>query len=59
MSTDAPATSIKTRLDQAARNARWWRARLEADRVDPGADFEWLLRDLEVAAGVRAMRAGD
>jgi hypothetical protein len=39
--------------DQAASKARWWRRQIAAGRIDAGRDLAWLLRDLEVAGGIR------
>jgi hypothetical protein len=41
------------RVEQAARNAAWWRAEIAAGRIIATRDLESLLRDLEVAGALR------
>lgn len=42
------------RIEQAKKNWAWWKTQQALGYVDEKRDFEWLLRDLELAAGARS-----
>ena len=45
--------TAEERVEQARKNALWWRRELDQGRRGLLADVEWLLRDLERAGGLR------
>lgn len=50
---DMPLPSLAERAEQAAKNARWWRREIAEGRIRNTPDMEYILRDLERAAGTR------
>ena len=47
------ADDATRRVEQAAKNAAWWRHEIATWRVTATDDLRWLLRDLDTAGGLR------